>query len=193
MKSILFGSIVAAALIFSGCGSSSKHKDSNTTAEGNGNQNQGNQGNGGNGNQNQGGGDNNQSQGGGDNNQSQSNGDTFSINGLTWTKIQGDATKAPVSYSEANSTCSASGARIPTLEELQALSYDNIVNLGNGIYTDDDNNSVNFHGAIWSSTNDEGDDAYRKVLIVGEDGAISDTAININDAENNYYFTCVKN
>jgi hypothetical protein len=119
MKNILFGSVVAAALIFSGCGSSSSTKtpadNNNTQGGGDNNNTQG----GGDNNQTQGGGDNNQTQGGGDNNQTQGGGDTTAtFNNLEWTALvpydDNASISGKVTYNAATTLCTSKGMNLPT-------------------------------------------------------------------------------
>jgi hypothetical protein len=155
MKKVLFGSVVAAVLIFSGCGSSSSNGGNNNQTQGGGNNNQTQGGGdnsqtqgGGDNNQTQGGGDNNQTQGGGDNNQTQGGGDatTTTFNGLSWTALvpyDDNATKSgKITYSEAEAKCQELGMSLPTESQIDVntsalkadvnFNFENAVNSNGG-------------------------------------------------------------
>jgi cytoskeletal protein RodZ len=181
MKSILLGSIVATALVFGGCGSSSS-KSSNTTPESN-NSNPGTENN----NTNPGT-DNNGSNPGTDDNTSN---DTVTIGNLVWTKFKKDNDDDPqndgqISYSEAKTACDGMGMSLPTIEQIESNVSAVATKLGyESIRSGKDTSVVIF----WDANK-------TKPVYYIDDANISDHDAqafgNLIDVNNSAYYTCVK-
>ena len=190
MKEILLTSIVAATLIFSGCGSSSSsgnggdNKGSQVNGVGDNNGSQNNGGGDNNGSQNNSGGDNNGSQGSGDENGTQS-GNSVTINGYEWRILDNNETTGKLTWSDADQKCQQLNMELPSFEQFDSnasalltnTTFINDINLsrsgGNrGIY-------------LWTNTNGQ-------VIYLNDNNRSDNSPDNITDNSEEHYFTCIK-
>jgi hypothetical protein len=179
MKEIIFSSLVAAALVFSGCGGSGSND---------GNSSSGN--NGGNGNGNGAGNENGGSIPSGD----EYNGTKFELNGLYWIPLKekddNDTISGRKFFVDAKAECEKIKYRLPTVQELNNTIDDNGVsslkNKADFNFESVVQSNGNYALQVWSDRNDT-------VLQLYKDNTSGDK-IDVNESYSSgtNFFTCVK-